>query len=251
MIANIEINKENIRVDLEKGLDLSIPISNGEGGVSAWYVEPPKISPVINEQFTGDVNLGGSVNFRNIFFNPHGHGTHTECVGHISKEYYSVNHCLKNPFHLAQLMSISPERLENGDQLITLKQLQSHGLLHNVSAFILRTLPNNRDKKVKQYSNTNPPYIEKAAIEWLVENGIAHFLIDLPSVDREVDGGELAAHHSFWNYPEAPNSERTITEFIYVEDSIKDGKYLLHLGFAPFENDASPSRPVIYAIINS
>jgi hypothetical protein len=26
-----------------------------------------------------------------IYFNPHGHGTHTECLGHITRELYSIN----------------------------------------------------------------------------------------------------------------------------------------------------------------
>lgn len=248
MIASIEIKDETIKVDLSQGMDLSIPVVDGAAGPSAWYVSPPEIKPVMTEQFTGEVNLGGSVNFRNIFFNPHGHGTHTECVGHISKEKYSVNACLKQAFHLAQLISIKPDKLGNGDQIITLKQLQKIGLEKNISAYIIRTLPNSNAKKVKQYSDTNPPYVEKEAMAWLVKNGIDHFLIDLPSVDREVDGGELASHHCFWEYPEKPNLERTITEFVFVDDEIKDGRYLMHLSFAPFENDASPSRPVIYSI---
>jgi len=66
-------------------------------------------------------------------------------------------------------------------------------------------------------------------------------------VDRESDEGKLAFHHAFWNVPESPN-DKTITELIYVNDSVIDGNYLLELQMAPFENDASPSRPVIYSI---
>jgi hypothetical protein len=35
---------------------------------------------------------------------------------------------------------------------------------------------------------------------------------------------------------------------IYVNDTIPDGSYLLNLQFASFENDASPSKPVLYKI---
>jgi hypothetical protein len=42
--------------------------------------------------------------------------------------------------------------------------------------------------------------------------------------------------------------EATITEFIYVPDAIEDGTYFLELQLAPFENDASPSRPVLYKV---
>ena len=55
---------------------------------SAWYVDP--MSDIqrpyeTDEGFTGSVAEGGSVNFRNIAFNPHGNGTHTECLGHITE----------------------------------------------------------------------------------------------------------------------------------------------------------------------
>jgi hypothetical protein len=72
--------------------------------------------------------------------------------------------------------------------------------------------------------------------------------LDLPSVDRETDGGELVFHHAFWGIPDNPDFERTITELIFVDDSISDGLYLLEMQLASFENDASPSRPVLYAI---
>ena len=66
----------------------------------------------------------------------------------------------------------------------------------------------------------------------LVEQGINHFLIDLPSVDKEIDGGVLAAHHAFWEHPDNTNLERTITELIYVPEEIKDGLYLMNLQMA-------------------
>jgi hypothetical protein len=80
----------------------------------------------------------------------------------------------------------------------------------------------------------------------MANNGIDHLLLDLPSVDREVDGGALAAHRAFWNYPENPRMKATITELIYVPSKVQDGQYFLNLQVAPIENDASPSRPVLY-----
>ena len=85
-------------------------------------------------------------------------------------------------------------------------------------------------------------------IELFQELEVKHLLVDLPSVDREEDKGELAFHHAFWDVPNKPNLERTITELIFVENKIPDGKYLLEIQMAPFENDASPSRPVLYKI---
>jgi hypothetical protein len=35
---------------------------------------------------------------------------------------------------------------------------------------------------------------------------------------------------------------------IYVENQVADGIYILNLQIASFENDASPSKPVLYKI---
>jgi hypothetical protein len=42
--------------------------------------------------------------------------------------------------------------------------------------------------------------------------------------------------------------DATITELIYVDNKIDDGTFFLNLQIAPFENDASPSKPVLYKI---
>jgi hypothetical protein len=78
--------------------------------------------------------------------------------------------------------------------------------------------------------------------------GVIHFLVDVPSVDREKDNGVLAFHHAFWKVPETNDKRRTITELIFVPDECEDGNYLLNLQTAPFENDATPSRPVIFRL---
>ena len=83
----------------------------------------------------------------------------------------------------------------------------------------------------------------------MVECGIEHLLIDLPSVDREEDGGRLAAHKAFWQYPSPDiRTKSTITELIYVPNDVKDGYYLLNIQTAPFDLDASPSRPTVFPI---
>ena len=118
----------------------------------------------------------------------------------------------------------------------------------NLEALVIRCLGNGPAKLHTNYSNTNPPYIAAEAIEWLNEIGVQHLLIDMPSVDREQDGGALAAHHAFWQYPANTQFHKTITEMIYVANEIEDGTYLLNLQIAPFENDASPSKPILYKV---
>lgn len=245
MKATIEHNNHKLQIDLSKPIDISIPLRASADNVTAWYVNPPEFTPVMENGFIGDVNLGGAVNFRNIFFNPHGNGTHTECVGHISKENYTINQCLKQFTFYAKLVSIEPAIIDR-DSMITLEQVQNVWDKNDADAVIIRTLPNEEDKLSKQYSNTNPTYIHHEAMRYLVDNGVQHLLIDTPSVDREEDGGELIAHHIFWDYPNNTQSHRTITELIYVPEMVEDGFYLLQFQIASFENDASPSKPILY-----
>ena len=248
MIANIQHSKGEFKIDLSKPFDISMPLHAGEKNVNAWYRPPVTMEAVRMGDWVGDVNKGGSVNFRDIWFNPHAHGTHTECVGHISKEFYSINQSLKQFFFIAELVTITPELID-GDAVITEEQLKTAMIQKDCEAIIIRTLPNEESKLVRQYSNTNPPYLHHLATEFLRNKNIQHLLLDLPSVDREQDNGKLLAHHAFWNYPEATRINATITELIYVPNKIADGKYLLNLQIAPFENDAAPSKPVLYKIM--
>ena len=235
----------------EEGYDLSLPLSNDANNPLAWYVSPPTFEPVRADGYVGAVAEGGSVNFRTITFNPHGHGTHTECLGHITKEIFSINQHLKEFFFTAEVITLTPEKEWNEehqcwDEIISLTQLKNRLTVEKTEAVILRTMPNEREKKHKNYSNSNPPYLSVETIEHFNELGVQHLLIDLPSVDREMDGGKLAFHHAFWQVPNSPQYHKTITEFIYVDENVPDGSYLLNLQVAAFENDAAPSRPVIY-----
>lgn len=244
----------NSFIETSKPLDISIPMVASKDNLSAWYVDPPKIEPVRANGFLGSVKEGGSVNFRTIFFNPHGHGTHTECLGHITEEVYSVNDSLKQFICKAQLVTISPESVINEsekveDFVISANQIDFTNEM--IEALIIRTLPNPMNKQHKNYSASNPPYLDLDILPELEKRGIKHLLIDLPSVDRESDGGALAFHHGFWKVPEDPQFDKTITELIYVDNEIEDGVYVLDFQMAPFVNDASPSRPVLYKIETS
>jgi arylformamidase len=246
MFASITHKGKTYKADLGKPVDISIPLRAGKDNVSAWYVEPVKIEPVRMGDWVGDVKEGGSVNFRNIMFNPHGNGTHTECVGHISKEDYSINKCLTKFFFIAELVTILPGTLENGDRVITRAHIETVLGEKRPEAIVIRTLSNPPEKANMQYSNTNPPYLHHEAALFIHEIGVDHLLIDLPSVDREQDEGKLLAHRAFWQYPHNTQAQRTITELIYVPNNVYDGTFLLNLQIASFENDASPSKPVLF-----
>jgi kynurenine formamidase len=235
-------------IETSEAIDLSMSLQASTENVRAWYVDPPRMEPVRANGFIGSIKEGGSVNFRDVFFNPHGHGTHTECCGHITQDVYAVNDVLKEFFYRATLITVDPVQLDNGDFVVQAAQIAPYLQEDFSAAVLIRTLPNSTDKKSMNYSGTNPCYLDIEIVSLLNEFGVKHLLVDQPSVDREEDGGALAFHHAFWNVPEKPNFERTITELIYVPNDVADGNYILEIQLAAFQNDASPSRPVLYKI---
>ena len=124
MLATININNSIVTVDFLKPLDISIVMSDSAQNPLAWYIEKPVISPVQLGDWTGKVSKGAAVNFNNISFNPHAHGTHTECLGHITETFHSVNDALKNFFFMAEVITISPELIGQDYVLTVLYYIQ-------------------------------------------------------------------------------------------------------------------------------
>ena len=85
-------------------------------------------------------------------------------------------------------------------------------------------------------------------MSFIESSGVDHLLVDLPSVDKEQDGGALLSHKTFWNINTGPDLNKTITEMIYVDKEHEDGLYLLNLQVLSLESDASPSRPILYKL---
>ena len=192
-------------------------------------------------------------------------------MGHISYERIAINETLKDVFIPSVLITVQPESgnhtndtyspsKNTDDILITLKSLEDKLNKVNkdfLAGLIIRTLPNDDSKNSRRYMENPPPFFSLDAMEYISQLGVRHLLTDLPSVDRTFDEGKLSTHHIFWNVEQGSHevnakkhSMNTITEMIYVPDSIQDGEYLLNLQVAAFKSDASPSRPVIFKIKN-
>src|SRR5690606_3018531 len=167
------------------------------------------------------------------------------------KTVHSVYRALKNYHMTAALVTVMPTQ-RGEDQVVELQSLRTalEAMLPTgdplPAAIILRT--GKDDRQHKNWSNTNPPYLEDVAAAWLAKMGVDHLLLDLPSVDREVDDGALLAHKAFWQLPGSPRMHATITELIQVPQEAKDALYWLNLQVSPFVNDAAPSRPLIFPI---
>lgn len=228
-------------------LDISLGVRHDGLGTNCFYTDRPIFKPYKAGSFIGNVAMGGACNVDVINFTPHGNGTHTECIGHITAEQQSITEALPQGLMMARLITVEPEQI--GDDLVITKNLiapidNNSGL----GAIIVRTRPNESSKKAMDYSGKNPAYFAPEVLQYFKEMGIKHLLCDIPSVDREDDGGKLLAHKAFFGVPESPRMDATITELIYVDDSIENGLYMLDIQIASFQSDASPSRPLLYRL---
>jgi len=257
------------RVDISEPLDISIPVRFHGPQPSVFHAPPATSEPFQEDGFIGSVSRGGSCNCETHTFVPHTSGSHTECVGHISEKPISVPDVLKNGLFPATLITLQSEEARNtaesytsallpGDRLLTSAMLEA--CLHDtqpdfLQALVIRTLPNSADKLTENYDLTGSAFFSTEAMNSLVQRGVQHLLVDIPSVDRLHDEGRLGNHHIFWDLPQGSRqvekrnaSPRTITELIYVPTAIADGQYLLNLQLAPLLADAAPSRPTLYKV---
>jgi kynurenine formamidase len=150
-------------------------------------------------------------------------------------------------------------RPKPGDKLITRESLELACQVdhHAASALIIRTTPNPVSKRQQSYGPEQPPpFFSADAMRWLVAQRVEHLIVDLPSIDRAEDEGQLTTHRIFWGLPpgstDAAESQRphaTITELAYVEDAVADGVYILNLQLPPFQSDAAPSRPLLMPLL--
>ncbi len=249
-------------------IDISIPLRFNGPQPNAYGVDPASAHACEYGSLVGDTRLGGSCNFERCTFIPHCNGTHTECVGHITNERISVIDCLKDVLIPARLVTVKTETLARSGETYPAicgasDSLISRALLEDAigpndagdQALIVRTLPNDESKLTRLYDESYlPPFFTTEAMRLIVEYGYRHLLVDVPSIDRIFDEGRLSNHRIFWNVDDGSvevktetRMNNTVTELIYVPESVADGSYVLNLQIAPFASDAAPSRPVIFA----
>ncbi|MBU3678832.1 MAG: cyclase family protein [Candidatus Kapabacteria bacterium] len=229
--------------DLDHAIDISLPITPDDS-LNAFSLPRARFEPFRVGAFVGSIEEGGPVRCDVVTLAPHGNGTHTECVGHIAGRGYTVDECMRDLVDSATLVSVELA-LSGGDLVVSRTALERAWQHASTTTLILRTLPNDPSKRTRQWSANNPPYIHIDAMDLIVERGIRHLMVDLPSVDREEDAGALVAHHRFWQWPHDPRPDCTITELIFVPDAVPDGIYGVMFNVAPFHGDAAPSRPVL------
>lgn len=267
-IRSIDIGGRRWRVDGEP-YDLSIPLAFDRPQPTFFGAPPAREHVVSAGSFVGDVREGGSCNCSTYTLTPHCNGTHTECIGHLTRERMSVRDVCTEAFHLAVLLTVEPMRAtetsertdpapEPNDRFITRSALEAAANaldIESCNALVVRTTPNEERKRVRDYDKEPAPFFSAEAMEWIVAQGVEHLVTDLPSLDRANDQGRLTAHRIFWNMPPGSvvlrpgmRAKATVTELAFIPNALEDGAYLLNLQIPPFAADAAPSRPILMRV---
>jgi kynurenine formamidase len=265
--ARIRLGKSEFRIDLARPISLAIEI-NFLGDEPRHFGAPRASSqPMSVPGFSGSVSSGASCNCRTITLTPQCNGTHTECAGHLTKDLLEAHRVIPAGLMPAVLVSLTPQSTSETeetsdpapqaeDKLITRAALEKAwpaSALAETKAVVIRTLPNDMKKRRHDYSNENPPYFTREAVELLVERKIEHLVVDLPSIDKSHDEGKLTAHRTFFGMPpdakelsKVTRPQCTVTELAYIPDTAADGVYLLEIQAPALGGDAVPSKPLLY-----
>jgi kynurenine formamidase len=271
-------------VDLSSPVSLALELDFGvaEAGVSRpqprHFDAPAATSrPYAVPGFSGSVRTGASCNCDVITVIPHCNGTHTECAGHLTREPLDAYPLVPAGLMEALLLTVAPVPTTQasgestvptphaGDRMVTRGAIENAWAAHTVNtlsrplALVIRTrqrvlqlAPRNGDPA----AGAEPPaYLTQEAATLLVERGIEHLVIDLPSIDREHDEGRLTAHRIFFGLPpgsrelaQATRRHATVTELADVPNDLEDGPYLLAIHVPAWRGDAVPSRPLLYPV---
>lgn len=246
MHIELNIAGVNYSASLQNGVSLALGFGPNAENPNAFFIPEALFQPIRVGDFVGAVKEGGSANCEVVTYCAHGNGTHTECVGHLSKERINVFEVLLETNLTAQLITVPLKK--NGELSFIDEDCLKSINWEPTSAIIIRSTPNQISKKSKIWSGTNPPYFTPEAIALIKSKGYNHILTDFPSVDPEEDGGDLLSHRVWWDYPANTRINSTITELIFVPDSVQDGLFYMQLVLPRIFSDAVPSNPVLYPL---
>ena len=268
MNARLQLDGREVVIDLSQPFDLSVEIDFDGAQVRHFGAPRASSRPYSVPGFSGSVARGASCNCDSISVIPHCNGTHTESAGHLTREPLHAQRIVPRGLLPALLLSVkavpasqtaesSDPVPQSEDSLVTRSALQTAWpeLPFTARALVIRTLPNEPGKRTRDYTDITPPYLTREAAQYLVERGIEHLVVDLPSIDRGHDEGRLTAHRLFFGLSpgeaalaRAKRSQCTVTELAYVPDDGADGPYLLQLQVPAINGDAVPSRPLLYRL---
>jgi kynurenine formamidase len=270
--ARLDVDGVTLLADLAAGASLARPLEFHGPQLRCFGAAAAASVPLVVGAFGGRVAQGASCNASVLTLTPHANGTHTEAVGHLTTERVDAWRIIPQRLLIAALLTVQPQRAADsgegsvpvpapGDLLITaaaIARAWPAPLAARLAAraAVIRTLPNERHRFSDAPEAAAPaPFLSREAMLALVERGIEHLVLDVPSADRASDGGALTAHRIFFGLPPqstqlaaSARADCTLTELAFVADTIADGWYLLSLQAPAIAGDAVPSRPVLYPL---
>jgi kynurenine formamidase len=292
MEVELKLDGYVFRADLSAGRSIARTISvvPAEGTFDTSAIETQS-TPYRDGNFVGSMLTGGSCNVDVLKINSHCCGTHTETLLHLvpsdkATAELSIDTVAPTGLQVALMLTLETssiaeakrqndsftEHADSDDRLVSAAAINAaldtaaqrlprkHAAWDNAAtkSLVLRVAEDDPARTTSPWSveSTAAPYFTADAIELLNRRGVVHLLVEFPSIDRVVDGGQLANHRRFWNIDqEAGNlaeawASKTITEMIEVSPSIEDDLYLLSIQTPPIRTDAMLSRPVLFSLFD-
>lgn len=230
-----EIRLGDRRYNLSNVIRVSRPIYTQDTiqTPQAFYLPTFQYKPVEIGDFVGDLAQGGSCNVRTVSFTPH-NLTHLEVSSHVLEGGNKLTDLspsdLQGEVYLIDLSKedfddvyIQPKHIQ-----AQINQLPKDAQLVGIKTKYSLMTPN------FEFSGTDPLCLHPDTTSYLRQElpELRALILDLPSVDREDDGGLLAAHKNFFTL-----AKNYVVELAYF-DTLKEGYYYCVLTPYPVELDA-------------
>lgn len=255
-------------------LDASLPIQPDGATPRAFGLPAATEAPVpIGGGRVLRVRAGASVNCDGLYLHPHGDGSHLECAAHILSEDDPRASAAKAvlaaapPLWCGLLVDVGAVPLgETGetyagthapdDAVITAAALgpalaaarqRAPGL--HCDALLVRVQPVPVEDDV-DFSGRNPPYPTDQAAALLAASEARLLVLDLPSLDREDDGGTTPNHRAWWGLRPGLSArlDRLVLELARLPAELVAGPVAVVLGAAPLRSDAVPASLRVAAL---
>ena len=252
-----------LRADFRRAVSLALPLDFD--GVQPCHFGAPRATstPFVVGGFNGEVSQGASCNCRSVTLIPHCNGTHTEGVAHLTTDSEPLHGYVPLGPLPALVLSLAPTDAagtdedslpapQPGDRLLTRAALRA--AWPSALPFAPRVLV----IRAASADDGVPPYLSQQLAAELVERGIEHLVLDLPSADRSDDEGKLTAHRLFFGLPagstthaDAARPRCTITELACIPDTVPDGPCAVQLQLTRWSGDAVPSQPLYLPLVTA
>lgn len=233
----------------------------GTQAPNAFHLTPISSRTVeLEGQFTGDVRRGGSCNVDTLCYVPHGL-THLETSAHI----------LNRDTNPPTVKDIPPEKLSGMALLIDLSDMgQDTGkkiawetvqakLDRNrlpISMLAIKTasslLPQDYDFSGKDFLYLAAETAKGIHDYKTADSHIDCLILDLPSIDRESDGGKLLAHRGFFGLPDTGFDAEDLEKRVLVElamfSGLEEGYYYVVITPPLLETNAVSTGIVFHSL---